>query len=147
MEQLHRQLTFQGYQLQAVTDSRLIYRHRVMYAVVHVVRPPEPGKVKVRVVVHKHDDWAEVAERLAQAGVELDHPRAGYLPKYPATQRAYGVLDLNAQQPDAVVGLHAELAKARARAQKYKPTSYRGEAVSPFLRLVERVSILMRENE
>jgi hypothetical protein len=66
---------------------------------------------------------------------------------YPAMQRAYGVLDLNAQQPDAVVGLHAELAKARARAQKYKPTSYRGEAVSPFLRLVERVSILMRENE
>jgi hypothetical protein len=50
-------------------------------------------------------------------------------------------------QLDSVVGLHAELAKARARAQKYKPTSYRGEAVSPFLRLVERVSILMRENE
>jgi hypothetical protein len=26
-------------------------------------------------------------------------------------------------QLDSVVGLHAELAKARARAQKYKPTS------------------------
>jgi hypothetical protein len=162
MEQMHRQLTHLGYQLQAETDSRLTYRHRVIDSVVRVVRPPEPGKVKVRVVVHKEDDWADVAERLAHVGVELDHPRPGHLPRYPETQRAYGMLDLSAQQPDAKADLHAKLAKARdreqqimsilheyqehiTRAQNYKPTSDRGEAVSPFLRLVERLWLELQE--
>jgi Tfp pilus assembly protein PilN len=33
------------------------------------------------------------------------------------------------------------------RAQNYKPTSERGEAVSPFLRLVERVYNLLRDEQ
>jgi hypothetical protein len=61
-----------------------------------------------------------------------------------------------------VAGLHAKLAKGRdreqqimsilheyqehiTRAQNYKPTSDRGEAVSPFLRLMERLWLNLQE--
>lgn len=156
MEDLHRQLETQGYELQAESDSRLTYRHRVMDSVVCVIKPPELDTVRLRVIAHQDTDWSDVAGRLAQAGVELDHPSPGHMPKYPATQRSYGMIDLNTQQIDQMAGLQAELANARdreqqimnllheyqehvTRAQKYKPTSDKGEAVSPFLRLVERI--------
>jgi hypothetical protein len=161
---LHEQIERQGYELQSDTDSRLTYRHMTFGTVVHVVKPPDSGKVKVRVVANKDDDWSDVAERLALVGVELDKPRPGHLPKYPETQRAYGTLDLNTKQLDQVAGLQAELAKAQAaqrqvmdilneyqeqitRAQKYKPTSDRGEAVSPLLRALERVALAIQDAE
>lgn len=150
----------QGFELDQATETRWHYRRDNEQFV--VVQPPSPGQVRVRIVAHRADDWADVAERLALVGVTLDSPRAGHLPKYPETQRAYGTLDLNMEQLDDVASLRAELAQTRAaqrrvmdilheyqeyvtRAQNYKPTSERGEAVSPFLRLVERLWLELQE--
>jgi hypothetical protein len=158
------QLEQEGYRQRAISDTRLTFEHPTTGAVVRVVKPPEPGKLKVRVVAHRDDDWSDVTERLALAGVELNSPTGGHLPKYPETQRAYGTLDLNTHQLDQVASLQAELAKAQAaqrqvmdilheyqeqitRAQKYKPTSDRGEAVSPLLRALERVALTIQDAE
>jgi hypothetical protein len=63
----------------------------------------------VRIVANASDDWSDVAERLALVGVDLDRPRAGHLPKYPETQRAYGTLDLGIEQLDDVAELRREV--------------------------------------
>jgi hypothetical protein len=106
--------------------------------------------------------------------VALDSPRAGYLPKYPETRRAYGTLDLHDAPEDEKAGLRSEITRLRAeleqaqqpastlpaqvlgilqeyqdhitRAQKFKPTSARGEAVSPLLRAIERIHLLLQES-
>jgi hypothetical protein len=165
-------LQAQGFELAQTTDTRRYYRRDNERLV--VVQPPTPGQVRVRVVAHRADDWADVAERLARVGVALDSPRAGYLPKYPETRRAYGTLDLHAAPEDEEAGLRSEITRLRAeleqaqqpastlpaqvlgilqeyqdhitRAQKFKPTSARGEAVSPLLRAIERIHLLLQES-
>jgi hypothetical protein len=109
-----------GYMLIKETEARLTYQRDSDQAVVTVAKPPEPGKLKVRVVAHRDDDWNDVADHLALAGVQLDSPRAGHLPKYPETQRGYGVLDLNTDQLDQVASLQAELAKAKQQIEQWK---------------------------
>jgi hypothetical protein len=169
LEDMQATLHRRGYVLVKETEARLSYQRDSDQSVVTVAKPPEPGKLKVRVVAHRDDDWQDVADHLALAGVELDSPRAGHLPKYPETQRAYGTLDLNTDQLDQVSELQAKLVQAEqqieqwkqrntqmleilheyqehvTRAQKYKPTSDKGEAVSPFLRLVERIWLELQE--
>jgi hypothetical protein len=165
-------LQAQGFELAQTTDTRRYYRRDNERLV--VVQPPTPGQVRVRVVAHRADDWADVAERLARVGVALDSPRAGYLPKYPETRRAYGTLDLHAAPEDEEAGLRSVITRLRAeleqaqqpastlpaqvlgilqeyqehitRAQKFKPHSARGEAVSPLLRVIERIHLLLQES-
>jgi hypothetical protein len=107
--ELRRRLAGQGYVLFAETESRLTYQNHTTGDVIRIVKPPEPGQVKVRIVANASDDWSDVAERLALVGVDLDRPRAGHLPKYPETQRAYGTLDLGIEQLDDVAELRREV--------------------------------------
>jgi hypothetical protein len=147
----------QGYELAKESEVRLTYRRPADEAVVTVVKPPAPDVLRLRVVTHSSTDWSDVAERLALVGVQLDTPRSGHLPKYPETQRAYGTLDLNTAQLDEVTDLQRRLVAARTiieeyqehitRAQNYKPTSERGEAVSPLLRALERVWLILQEKQ
>jgi hypothetical protein len=113
---LHRR----GYLLIKETEARLTYQRASDQAVVTVAKPPEPGKLKVRVVAHRDDDWQDVADHLALAGVELDNPRSGHLPKYPETQRAYGTLDLNTQPIDQVAQLQQRLHDAMEEIRNLK---------------------------
>jgi hypothetical protein len=170
-EELLDRLEENGYELSAESEARITYEHPVSGDVVRVVKPPALGQVRIRVVANADEDWADVAERLALVGVKLDRPRPGVLPEYPETQRAYGVLDLDAEQLDVVSHLQTELTMTRderdrlaelpddlltiieeyqhhiTRAQNYKPTSERGEAVSPLLRLIERLYLQLIESE
>jgi outer membrane murein-binding lipoprotein Lpp len=198
-----------------------------------VIEPPPVGEPRVRVTANEQEDFQAVAALLATCGVQLQYPQPGQLPKYPASWRAYGTLDMGElQQPvdsatplevaalhhtirdlqqhvanlhtanDAELsqmnatiatlqariaglegenerlreeaaaargelertyqhlarqdtpGAHQRVAQALAtlesyqehitRAQGYKPTSDRGEAVSPLLRLVEQVYITLK---
>jgi hypothetical protein len=163
LAELRHQLTEYGYVLLSETEARLVYQNYTTDDVVRIVKPPEPGKVKVRVVANSSDDWRDVEMRLSLVGVYLDNPRAGHLPKYPETQRAYGELDMSREHGDVQSQLYTALAMSRSenerlgampdrllsllneyqehitRAQKYKATSDRGEAVSPLLRLIEQI--------
>jgi hypothetical protein len=92
------------------------------------------------------------------------------LPRYPERRRVYGVVAAseqriaNGHEPADAAALREENADLRqrqamilevlgeyqehiTRAQNYKPTSERGEVVSPFLRLVERVYNLLRDKQ
>jgi hypothetical protein len=163
LAELRHQLAEHGYVLLSETESRIIYQNYTTDDVIRIVKPPEPGKVKVRIVANASDDWRDIEMRLSLVGVRLDNPRAGHLPKYPETQRAYGELDMSREHGDVQSQLYAALAMSRSenerlgampdrllsllneyqehitRAQKYKATSDRGEAVSPLLRLIEQI--------
>jgi hypothetical protein len=163
LAELRHQLAEHGYVLLSETESRLVYQNYTTDDVIRIVKPPEPGQVKVRVVANASDDWRDIEMRLSLVGVRLDNPRAGHLPKYPETQRAYGELDMSREHGDVQSQLYTALAMSRSenerlgampdrllsllneyqehitRAQKYKATSDRGEAVSPLLRLIEQI--------
>jgi chromosome segregation ATPase len=91
-----------------------------------------------------------VADHLALAGVELDSPRAGHLPKYPETQRSYGVLDLNADQLDQVAQLQREVEqwKHRHETQRQALEAMRGRAIQAETQLeVEQHKVQQLQQE
>lgn len=114
----------------------------------------------------------ELLSELTPARVEIieqepDGASSGAVPLEELKQPAGDGVDQN----DEVASLRGELAKARVerneaqqcmrdalriieeyqehitKAHQYKPTSERGEAVSPFLRLIERIAIRLQEAE
>lgn len=118
------QLEAQGYELASQSEARMTYEHPATGDVVRIVMPPDPGVVRVRVVARQGTDWPALVAQLAQVGVELDTPRSGHLPKYPGVLRAYGTIDLAAQQPVEqatpieLAALRAELAQARQEVER-----------------------------
>jgi hypothetical protein len=55
--------------------------------------------------------------------------------------------DRLAELPDDLLTIIEEYQHHITRAQNYKPTSERGEAVSPLLRLIERLYLQLIESE
>jgi hypothetical protein len=150
LEDMQATLHRRGYVLVKETEARLTYQRDSDQAVVTVAKPPEPGKLKVRVVAHRDDDWQDVADHLALAGVELDSPRSGHLPKYPETQRAYGVLDLNADQLDQVAQMQREVEqwKHRHETQRQALEAMRGRAIQAETQLeVEQHKVQQLQQE
>jgi hypothetical protein len=138
----------------------------------YLVKPPEPNVVQLRLVAHASEDMEQVMTWLHhQIGAEFPRrPTSSRLPKYPERRRVYGAVS-TAQQSyvDGLMPVEAAALQARnadleqklatvqtiieeyqehiTRAQKYKTTSDRGEAVSPLLRLVERVALTIQDIE
>jgi hypothetical protein len=162
--EIETRLAEQGWERTGESETRIYYQRGD--ETLHLVKPPEPNVVQLRLVAHVNQDMEQVMTWLhQQIGAEFPRrPASSRLPKYPERRRVYGLLDLNTKQLDQVAGLQAELAKSQAahrqvmdilheyqeqitRAQKYKPTSDKGEAVSPLLRLVERVALTIQDIE
>jgi hypothetical protein len=121
-------------------------------------------------VAHASEDMEQVMTWLHhQIGAEFPRrPASSRLPKYPERRRVYGAVS-TAQQSyvDGLTPVEAAALQARnadleqklatiqtiieeyqehiTRAQKYKTTSDRGEAVSPMLRALERVWLELQE--
>jgi hypothetical protein len=128
--------------------------------------------VQLRLVAHASEDMEQVMTWLhQQIGAEFPRrPASSRLPRYPERRRVYGAVS-TAQQSyvDGLTPVEAAALQARnadleqklasvqtiieeyqehiTRAQKYKATSDRGEAVSPLLRLVERVALTIQDIE
>jgi hypothetical protein len=162
--EIEARLAEEGWERTSESETRIYYQRGD--ETLHLVKPPEPNVVQLRLVAHANQDMEQVMTWLhQQIGAEFPRrPASSRLPKYPERRRVYGMLDLNTKQLDQVAALQAELAKAQAahrqvmdilheyqeqitRAQKYKPTSDKGEAVSPLLRLVERVALTIQDIE
>jgi hypothetical protein len=150
MEDLTATLHRRGYVLIKETDARLTYQRDSDQAVITVARPPERGTLKVRVVAHRDEDWEDVADQLALAGVELDRPREGHLPKYPETQRAYGTLKLSRVELDQVGKLQQQVEqwKQRHETQRQALEAMRGRAVQAETQLeVEQHKVQQLQDE
>jgi hypothetical protein len=160
--EIEARLAKEGWERTGESETRIYYQRGD--ETLHLVKPPEPNVVQLRLVAHASEDMERVMTWLhQQIGAEFPRrPASSRLPKYPERRRVYGVVAASEQriasghEPADAVALREENTDLRqrqamilevlgeyqehiTRAQNYKPTSDRGEAVSPLLRLVERL--------
>jgi len=168
--EIEARLAEEGWERTSESETRIYYQRGD--ETLHLVKPPEPNVVQLRLVAHASEDMEQVMTWLhQQIGAEFPRrPASSRLPKYPERRRVYGVVAAseqriaNGHEPADVAALQDEVADLRqrladvqsileeyqqhiTRAQNYKPTSDRGEVVSPFLRLVERVALTIQDIE
>jgi hypothetical protein len=168
--EIEARLAEEGWERTSESETRIYYQRG--NETLHLVKPPEPNVVQLRLVAHASEDMEQVMTWLhQQIGAEFPRrPASSRLPKYPERRRVYGVVAASEQRianghepadaaalQDEVVDLRQRLADVQTileeyqqhitRAQKYKATSDRGEAVSPLLRLVERVALTIQDIE
>jgi hypothetical protein len=168
--EIEARLAEEGWERTGESETRIYYQRGD--ETLHLVKPPEPNVVQLRLVAHASEDIEQVMTWLhQQIGAEFPRrPASSRLPKYPERRRVYGAISTAQQSyvdgftPVEAAALQArnadleqKLASVQAiieeyqehitRAQKYKTTSDRGEAVSPLLRLVERVALTIQDIE
>jgi len=168
--EIEARLAEEGWERTSESETRIYYQRGD--ETLHLVKPPEPNVVQLRLVAHASEDMEQVMTWLhQQIGAEFPRrPASSRLPKYPERRRVYGVVAAseqriaNGHEPADAAALQDEVADLRqrladvqsileeyqqhiTRAQNYKPTSDRGEVVSPFLRLVERVALTIQDIE
>jgi hypothetical protein len=167
--EIEARLAEEGWERVSESETRISYQRGEEH--LRLVKPPNPHVVQLRLVAHASEDMEQVMAWLQrQIGAEFSRkPTGSWLPKYPERRRVYGAV--STAQQSYVDGLTVEAAALQARnadleqklasvqaiieeyqehitrAQKYKTTSDRGEAVSPLLRLVERVYNLLRDKQ
>jgi hypothetical protein len=165
--EIEARLAEEGWERTGESETRIYYQRGD--ETLHLVKPPEPNVVQLRLVAHASEDMEQVMTWLHhQIGAEFPRrPASSRLPKYPERRRVYGAVS-TAQQSyvDGLTPVEAAALQARnadleqklatiqtiieeyqehiTRAQKYKTTSDRGEAVSPLLRALERVWMLLQ---
>jgi hypothetical protein len=168
--EIEARLAEEGWERTGESETRIYYQRGD--ETLHLVKPPKPNVVQLRLVAHASEDMEQVMTWLhQQIGAEFpSRPASSRLPKYPERRRVYGAVS-TAQQSyvDGLTPVEAAALQARnadleqklasvqtiieeyqehiTRAQKYKATSDRGEAVSPLLRLVERVALTIQDIE
>jgi hypothetical protein len=166
--EIEARLAEEGWERTSESETRIYYQRGD--ETFHLVKPPEPNVVQLRLVAHASEDMEQVMTWLHhQIGAEFPRrPASSRLPKYPERRRVYGAVS-TAQQSyvDGLTPVEAAALQARnadleqklatiqtiieeyqehiTRAQKYKATSDRGEAVSPLLRALERVWLELQE--
>jgi hypothetical protein len=165
--EIEARLAEEGWERTSESETRIYYQRGD--ETLHLVKPPEPNVVQLRLVAHASEDMEQVMTWLhQQIGAEFPRrPASSRLPKYPERRRVYGAISTAQQSyvdgftPVEAAALQArnadleqKLASVQAiieeyqehitRAQKYKTTSDRGEAVSPLLRALERVWMLLQ---
>jgi hypothetical protein len=168
--EIETRLAEEGWERTGESETRIYYQRGE--ETLHIVKPPEPNVVQLRLVAHTSEDIEQVMTWLhQQIGAEFPRrPASSRLPRYPERRRVYGVVAASEQriandhEPADAAALQEEVADLRqrqamilevlgeyqehiTRAQNYKPTSDRGEAVSPLLRALERVVLLLKDDE
>jgi hypothetical protein len=168
--EIETRLAEEGWERTGESETRIYYQRGE--ETLHIVKPPEPNVVQLRLVAHTSEDIEQVMTWLhQQIGAEFPRrPASSRLPRYPERRRVYGVVAAseqriaNGHEPADAAALREENADLRqrqamilevlgeyqehiTRAQNYKPTSDRGEAVSPLLRALERVVLLLKDDE
>jgi len=168
--EIEARLAEEGWERTGESETRIYYQRGE--ETLRLVKPPAPNVVQLRLVAHANQDMEQVMTWLhQQIGAEFPRrPASSRLPKYPERRRVYGVVSAseqriaNGHEPADAAALQEEVVDLRQRladvqsileeyqqhitkAQNYKPTSERGEVVSPFLRLVERVYNLLRDKQ
>jgi len=166
--EIEARLAEEGWERVSESETRISYRRGEEH--LRLVKPPDPHVVQLRLVAHAGENMDHVMAWLQrQIGAEFSRKPAGsWLPRYPERRRVYGsvstaqrsyVEDISpmdvAMLRGEVADLQRRLVAARTiieeyqehitRAQNYKPTSERGEAVSPLLRALERVWLELQE--
>lgn len=166
--EIETRLAEEGWERTGESETRIYYQRGE--ETLHIVKPPEPNVVQLRLVAHTSEDIEQVMTWLhQQIGAEFPRrPASSRLPRYPERRRVYGVVAASEQriandhEPADAAALQEEVADLRqhlekvqsileeyqehiTRAQNYKPTSDRGEAVSPLLRALERVWLELQE--
>jgi len=166
--EIEARLAEEGWERVGESETRISYRRGEEH--LRLVKPPDPHVVQLRLVAHAGEDMDHVMAWLQrQIGAEFPrNPTGSRLPKYPERRRVYGAVS-TAQQSyvDGLTPVEAAALQARnadleqklatvqtiieeyqehiTKAQKYKATSDRGEAVSPLLRALERVWLELQE--
>lgn len=166
--EIEARLAEEGWERTGESETRIYYQRGE--ETLRLVKPPEPNVVQLRLVAHANEDMEQVMTWLhQQIGAEFPRrPASSRLPKYPERRRVYGAISTAQQSyvdgltPVEVAALQArnvdleqklatvqtiieEYQEHITKAQKYKATSDRGEAVSPLLRALERVWLELQE--
>jgi|GEM_PF-2895855 len=168
--EIEARLAEEGWERTGESETRISYQRGEEH--LRLVKPPNPHVVQLRLVAHAGEDIEQVMAWLQrQIGAEFSRkPTGSWLPKYPERRRVYGsvstaqrsyIEDISpmdvAMLRGEVADLQRRLVAARTiieeyqeqitRAQNYKPTSDKGEAVSPLLRALERVWLILQEKQ
>jgi hypothetical protein len=97
--EIEARLAEEGWERTSESETRIYYQRGD--ETLHLVKPPEPNVVQLRLVAHASEDMEQVMTWLhQQIGAEFPRrPASSRLPKYPERRRVYGAVS-TAQQKE-----------------------------------------------